>query len=122
MLTIIGAILSAFMGYANKRSDADTAKALKGIEAEIELNREKSAIVRAQLGHWIAWFPRFTIEMTVAFYVLLRVIDRIFDLPGIVQDLQPTEAAVMSTALAGMFLKASFDARSAEKIMKGKQP
>jgi hypothetical protein len=105
VIGVVLAIVQAFMGYAGKRNDAATAIALEDIKAQVETNREKSAIVRAQLGHPIAWVPRFMAEFAAAIYFVAVVIDSVFDLPGVVLALPTPEAAVMATIFAGMFLR-----------------
>lgn len=105
MIGIVFAIVKAFMGYAVKRDDNATAQALEAIKGQVEANREKSAIVRAQLGHPVAWIPRFCAEAGAVMYFLAIVIDSIWDLPGVVLALPAPEAAIMAAIFTGMFIR-----------------
>jgi hypothetical protein len=108
MIGIALKLIDVLIGYATKRSDQRTTMALEELKASVETNRQKSEIVRAQLGHWIAWFPRFLAEMAATLYFVAVIIDSIWDLEGSVLTLPPAEAAIMATIFAGMFLKATF--------------
>jgi len=105
VIGIVLTILRAFLGYAAKRDDNATVQALEGIKAQVEVNREKSAIIRAQLGHPIAWIPRFAAEFAAVMYFTAIVIDSIWDLPGVVLALPTSEAAILATIFGGMFIR-----------------
>jgi len=108
VISIALALLRAFLGYAGKRDDNATVQALEAIKGQVELNRERSAIVRAQLGHPLAWIPRFLAEAGAVAYFLAIVIDSIWDLPGVVLALPPAEAAILATIFGGMFIRDMF--------------
>ena len=108
MIGIALALLRAFMGYAAKRDDNATVQALEALKAQVEVNREKSAIIRAQLGHPIAWIPRFAAEFAAVMYFTAIVIDSIWDLPGVVLALPGSEAAILATIFGGMFIRDVF--------------
>jgi hypothetical protein len=105
VIGIVLTILRAFLGYAAKRDDNATVQALEAIKGQVEVNREKSAIIRAQLGHPIAWVPRFCAEFAAVMYFTAIVIDSIWDLPGVVLALPTSEAAILATIFGGMFLR-----------------
>ncbi len=107
MIGIALKLIDVLIGYATKRSDAKSAQALEEIKASVEDNKQKAEIVRAQLGHWIAWLPRFAVESCAALYFASVVIDSIWNLDGSVAALPTNEAALMATIFAGMFLSAA---------------
>lgn len=111
MVSVILAILKAFLGYASKRDDARTAEVLETIKAQVEANQAKADIVRAQLGHPVAWIPRFVIELFSAVYFSTHVADRLFDLPGDIAPLPAEMAALLSVIIGGMFLSTTFGKR-----------
>ncbi len=104
---ILGSVLTHYQELAKiqlGKEKLQTDIAIKNIEADIALNAARQAIVVAQLGHPVAWIPRALAEITAVFYFMLIVIDSIFQLPGSVDELPATTAAVMATIFAGMFL------------------
>lgn len=110
-----GGVLTSVLGHLEKRKALEndreklrTEVTISEIKAELATRQEQAAIVKLQLGHPIAWFPRFTIEMAVAVYFLAHVVDSIWNLSGDVQPLHPAEAGVMATVIAGMFISSTF--------------
>jgi hypothetical protein len=95
----------------NDAKKMQTEITISEIKAELATRQEQAAVVKLQLGHPIAWAPRFLIEMTVAVYFMSHVVDSIWNLSGDVMPLQPAESALMATAVAGMFLSATFGGR-----------
>jgi hypothetical protein len=108
MIGIALKLIDVLIGYATKRSDQKSVQALEEIKAKVETDRQKAEIIRAQLGHWIAWLPRFLVEMAATLYFGSIVIDSIWNLDGTVAALPTNEAALMATIFAGMFITASF--------------
>ena len=110
-----GGVLSSILKHLETRkaleNDAQKMKTeitISEIKAELAVRQEQAQIIRLQLGHWIAWLPRFLAEMTATIYFMSVVVDSIWDLQGSVLKLPPAEAAIMATIFAGMFLKATF--------------
>ena len=110
-----GGVLTSVLGHLEKRAalqnDREKLKTevtISEIKAELATRQEQAAIIKLQLGHWIAWLPRFLIEMAVSLYFTAHVVDSIWSLSGDVQPLHPAEAAVMATVIAGMFISATF--------------
>lgn len=107
---ILGSVLTHYQELAKIQLGEEKLRtdiAIKNIEADIALNAARQAIIVAQLGHPVAWIPRALAEMTAVFYFMLIVIDSIFQLPGNVDELPATTAAVMATIFAGMFLSSA---------------
>jgi hypothetical protein len=92
----------------NDAKKMQTEVTISEIKAELATRQEQAAIVKLQLGHWIAWFPRFLAEMTAVVYFMAVIVDSIWDLEGAVLKLPVPEAALMGTIFAGMFIKATF--------------
>ena len=97
-------LLGAFAGYAAKKDDNATAIALESLRTQVAANAVKSDIIRAQLGHPVAWIPRFLIEGAAAIYFIAIVVDSIWQLPGDISELPVTEAALLATVFTGMFI------------------
>jgi hypothetical protein len=108
MLGVLLSLANVFLGYATKRNDNTTIKALETIKGEIEANRAVAEIAKAKLGHWIAWLPAFFIETAVAIYFTAVILDSVFNLSGDVLALPANEASVMMTVIGGMFVKRVF--------------
>lgn len=108
MLGLVTGAIGLVFKYLGAKNDADAAKALEEIKALVQANAEKSAIVRAQLGHPIAWVPRFLIELGAALYIGAIFIDSVFDLPGAVLALPTNEAALLGVIVSGMFISTAF--------------
>ena len=95
----------------NDAKKMQTEITISEIKAELAVRQEQAAIVKLQLGHPIAWAPRFLIEMSVAVYFMAHIVDSIWNLSGDVRALGAPEAALMATVVGGMFLKATFGDR-----------
>jgi hypothetical protein len=113
-----GGVLTSVLGHLEKRkaleNDAQKLKTevtISEIKAELAVRQEQAQIVRLQLGHWIAWLPRFLAEMAAVVYFMSIVIDSIWNLDGTVAALPAAEAGLMATIFAGMFLSATFGKR-----------
>ena len=105
MFGLLFKLAGVFLGYATKRSDNATATALEAIRADIANNQTKAEVIKAQLGHPIAWVPRMLIEFFAAMYFGAVVIDSIWQLPGDVSALPTATAALLGTVFAGMFIR-----------------
>lgn len=92
----------------NDKEKLKTEVTISEIQATLKARQEQAAIIKAQLGHPIAWIPRFLIELSVAAYVMGIILDKILDLPGEIQDLPPQIAAILVTVIGGMYIKESF--------------
>jgi hypothetical protein len=110
-----GGVLTSVLGHLEKRKALEndreklrTEVTISEIKAELATRQEQAAIVKLQLGHWIAWLPRFLAEMAAVLYFMSIVIDSIWSLDGSVAALPTNEAALMATIFAGMFLSATF--------------
>jgi hypothetical protein len=109
-----GGVLDKYLKYLQAKADTETERerirtqvTIEDIKAEIALQSERRLIITAQLGHPVAWIPRFGIELFVMFYVIAIIIDKMFDLPGEISDLPGPIAAIMVTVIGGMFLQSS---------------
>lgn len=110
-----GGVLTSVLGHLEKRqalqNDAQKLKTevtISEIKAELATRQEQAKIVRLQLGHPVAWVPRFLAEMTAVVYFMSIVVDSVWDLDGTVAALPPAEAALMATIFGGMFLSSTF--------------
>ena len=110
-----GGVLTSILGHLEKRAALEndreklrTEVTISEIKAELATRQEQAAIVKLQLGHWIAWLPRFLAEMAAVVYFMSIVVDSIWDLDGTVAALPAAEAGLMMTIFAGMFLQATF--------------
>jgi hypothetical protein len=92
----------------NDAKKMQTEITISEIKAELATRQEQAAIVKLQLGHPIAWAPRFLAEMAAVIYFISIVVDSVWDLQGTVAALPVTEAALMSVIFSGMFIKATF--------------
>jgi hypothetical protein len=120
MLTVLlnwlsGGVLTSVLGHLEKRAALQndrermqTEITIEQVKAELATRLEQASIVKLQLGHWISWLPRFLIEGSVALYFMSHVVDSIWNLSGDVQPLQPAEAALMATVVAGLFISSAF--------------
>jgi hypothetical protein len=106
-----GGVLTSVLGHLEKRqalqSDAQKLKTevtISEIKAELATRQEQAKIVRLQLGHPVAWVPRFLAEMTAVIYFMAVVVDSVWDLEGAVLALPTNEAALMGVIFSGMFI------------------
>jgi hypothetical protein len=104
MFAIITSLIGIVLSYAKARDDKAMVLAVEGIRADIQQNQIKADIIKAQLGHRVAWLPRTIIEFAAAFYFLGWIVDAVFDLPGEMQELPPSAAALLGAVYSGMFL------------------
>jgi hypothetical protein len=111
VLTSVLKHLEARKSLENDAQKLKTEVTISEIKAELAVRQEQAAIVKRQLGHPIAWFGRFLIEMSVAVYFMAHVVDSIWNLSGDVRPLGVPEAALMATVVGGMFLKATFGSK-----------
>ncbi|MEY5097590.1 MAG: hypothetical protein RJA36_309 [Pseudomonadota bacterium] len=110
-----GGVLTSVLGHLEKRAAIEndreklkTEVTISEIKAELATRQEQAQIVKLQLGHPVAWVPRFLAEMTAVVYFLSIVVDSIWNLDGTVAALPVAEAGLMATIFAGMFLTATF--------------
>ena len=110
-----GGVLTSVLGHLEKRAALEndreklrTEVTISEIKAELETRQQQAAIVKLQLGHPVAWVPRFLAEMAAVLYFMSIVVDSIWDLDGTVAALPVTEAGLMATIFGGMFLSATF--------------
>jgi hypothetical protein len=110
-----GGVLTSVLGHLEKRAalqnDRERMKTeitIDQIKSELAIRQEQAAVIKLQLGHPIAWFPRFAAEMTAVLYFSSHVIDSVWDLAGTVAELPTNEAAIIGVIFSGMFLKATF--------------
>jgi hypothetical protein len=108
VLTSVLKHLEARKSLENDAQKLKTEVTISEIKAELAVRQEQAAIVKLQLGHPIAWAPRFLAEMTAVIYFMSIVVDSVWDLQGTVAALPVTEAALMCVIFSGMFLKATF--------------
>lgn len=106
-----GGVLTSVLSHLEKRKALEndsqklkTEVTISEIKAELAVRQEQAAIVKLQLGHPIAWIPKFLAEMTAVIYFMAVCVDSIWDLEGSVLDLPTPIAALMGTIFAGMFL------------------
>jgi hypothetical protein len=110
-----GGALTTILGHLEKRqalqNDSEKMKTeitISAIKAELATRQEQAAIVKLQLGHPVAWVPRFLAEMAAVIYFMSIVVDSIWNLDGTVAALPAAEAGLMATIFGGMFLSATF--------------
>lgn len=105
---VLSKVLKSLENRANNETARDRIKSqvtIEEIKAEIARRSAQKDIVVAQLGHPVAWVPRFLAELTATFYFMAIVIDAMFQLEGDISELPAPVAAVMATIFGGMFLK-----------------
>ena len=107
-----GGVLTKVLGHLESKARTETERerirttvTIEEIKSEISRRNAQKDIVVAQLGHPVAWVPRFLAELTATFYFMAIVIDAMFQLPGDISELPAPVAAVMATIFGGMFLK-----------------
>jgi hypothetical protein len=108
VLTSVLKHLEARKALENDAKKMQTEITISEIKAELAVRQEQAAIVKLQLGHPIAWFPRFAAEACAVLYFASHIIDSIWNLDGTVAPLPVNEAALMGVIFSGMFLKATF--------------
>lgn len=110
-----GGVLTSVLGHLEKRQalQNDAAKlktevTISEIKAELATRQEQAKIVRLQLGHPVAWVPRFLAEMAAVIYFMSIVVDSVWNLDGTVAALPTPVASLMGVIFSGMFLSATF--------------
>lgn len=104
MFALLGLILplvpNVLMGWLKERGKLDN----RLIDAEMQRRELIAQVTIAQYEHWIAWLPRFLIEMGVAAYVLDVFITSMLHIPkwGPLK-MPPDFVWVLMTVIGGMF-------------------
>lgn len=99
-----GGVLDRVLTHLEKSTDAKTEITKEMIHAELERRRLQADVVRAELGHSLAWLPRFLASMTAVF-ILMTFVVRWLYFPGTpLAQLDPWVAGVVGTIFAGMFI------------------
>ena len=97
-------MLDRVLTHLEKQTDTKAQITREMIAAEIDRRRLQAETVRAELGHPLAWFPRFIASMAAVF-VLITYIVRWLYYPGTpLAELDPWVAGVIATIFAGMFI------------------
>jgi hypothetical protein len=97
-------VLDRVLTHLEKQTDTKAQITREMIAAEIDRRRLQAETVRAELGHPLAWFPRFIASMAAVF-VLITYIVRWLYYPGTpLAELDPWVAGVIATIFAGMFI------------------
>jgi hypothetical protein len=99
----LNAAYQARLKAQNEHERVEAERLIASLEADLAFKKEQAAIVRAQLGHPVAWMPRFIIEMFTALYFAVWVIDLIWQLPGDMANPPDNVVQIMSIAVGGMF-------------------
>lgn len=99
-------ILGAFLGYATKRDDNATAKAIESIRAEVEQARTQADVIKANVGNPLIRLAAGIAAIVAVLYFTAIVVDTIWQLPGDIDQLPASTAALLSVIFGGMFLKA----------------
>jgi hypothetical protein len=113
-----GGVLKSVLGHleARKALENDAKKmqteiTIQQVKAELATRLEQASIIKAQLGHPIAWAPRFLAEMSAVIYFMSICVDAIWDLRGTVSALPTNEAALLGVIFSGMFISSTFGSR-----------
>lgn len=99
-----GGILDSVLKHLEHQGDAKAEVTKAVIQAELDRRKVQADVTKAELGHAVAWVPRFLASMGAAVYLLAHIIDAIWQLPGDVAPLDAASAAVVSVIFAGMFI------------------
>lgn len=107
MLGLLGLILpilpTMLVNYLRVKNSVD----VKLIDAEMQRRELMQQIYLAQYEHWIAWLPRFVIEMSVAAYIAAVFGSSILHLPQYGPLKMPTDFIWVLTVVVGcMFAQA----------------
>lgn len=99
-----GGVLDRVLTHLEKSTDAKTEITKEMIKAELERRQIQANVVVSELGHPVAWFPRFLASLTAVF-VLMTFVVRWLYFPGTpLAELDPWVAGVLMTIFAGMFI------------------
>ena len=113
-----GGVLTSVLGHLEKRAALQndrermqTEITIEQVKAELATRIEQAQIIKAELGHPVAWFPRFLISMSAAIYFTSHVVDAIWNLDGSVAALPQNEALLLGVVFSGMFIETTFRKR-----------
>lgn len=104
MIGLLLAVAKFFLGTAQKISGDKAAVEIEKIKAGVEDQKARLEQVRIHAGNPIIRFAAGIMAMATAIYFAAIVVDTIFTLPGDINELPATTAAVMATVIGGMFL------------------
>ena len=107
MLALLGLVLplvpNVVMGWLREKNKIDN----RLIDAEMQRRELIAQVAIAQYEHWIAWLPRFIIEMCVALYVAAVFGSSILHIPQYGPLKMPADFVwVLTTVIGGMFFTA----------------
>lgn len=104
---VLDRVLSHLEAQANTQTERErirTQVTIEEVKAEIERRHTQADVVKAELGHPVAWFPRLLASLTAVF-VLMTFVVRWLWFPGTpLAELDPWVAGVIGTIFAGMFI------------------
>lgn len=104
---VLKSILDHLEAQANTQTERErirTQVTISEINAELERRRVQADVVKSELGHPVAWFPRLLASLTAVF-VLMTFVVRWLWFPGTpLAELDPWVAGVIGTIFAGMFI------------------
>jgi hypothetical protein len=113
-----GGVLTSVLGHLEKRAALQndrermqTEITIEQVKSELATRLEQAQIIKAELGHPIAWFPRFMAAMVAVLYFTAHITDAIWNLDGTVAPLPTNEAALLGLIFSGMFLESTFRKR-----------
>jgi len=99
-----GGILDRVMSHLEHQGDTKAEITKEMIRAELQRRQVQADVVRAELGHPVAWFPRLLASLTAVFVLMTFVVRWLF-FPGTpLAELDPWVAGVIGTIFAGMFI------------------
>lgn len=107
-----GGVLTSVLGHLEKRADSETERerirtsvTIEEVKAEVARRNAQRDLILKDSDHWIAWLPRFIINLSGALYVLAFVLDTIFDLPGAIKDLDANQMTIMLGIIGALTLQ-----------------
>lgn len=106
-----GGVLDRVLQHLEARASTETERerirtqvTIEEVRAEQERRRIQADVVKSELGHPVAWFPRLLASMTAVFVLMAFVVRWLF-FPGTpLAELDPWAAGVVGTIFAGMFI------------------
>ena len=104
MIALLLTIAKFFLGTAQKISGDRATVEIEKIKAGVEDQKARLEQVRIHAGNPIIRLSAGVMAMATAVYFAAIVVDTIFILPGDINELPATTAAVMATVIGGMFL------------------
>jgi hypothetical protein len=106
-----GGVLKSILGHLEKRKELELGRdklqteiTISEIQAEMSKRLAQRDVLVKESESPIQWLPRFLFGMTAWLYFCSVVIDSIFDLPGVILELPPAQAAIIATVVGGLFL------------------